>query len=92
MSTSFKEKGGGNGKTPGGLARGVSQEKDIRGNPRRMFWLPKCAALLTARGTVPEPEIYFRIVHIAQDGHHDSPVAACRDQTVEIALWGPSGR
>ncbi len=35
-----------------------------------------------------EPEIYFRIVHAAQNGHNDAPVAAYREQTVEIAL-GP---
>ena len=37
-----------------------------------------------------EPEVYFRIVHAAQDGHNDAPVAAYREQTVEIAL-GPKG-
>jgi len=34
-----------------------------------------------------EPEVYFRIVHLAQAG---TPVAASREQTVEIAL-GPKG-
>jgi hypothetical protein len=37
-----------------------------------------------------EPEVYFRIVHAAQGGHNDAPVAAYREQTVEIAL-GPKG-
>lgn len=37
-----------------------------------------------------EPEIWFRIVHAAQNGHNGTPVAAYRDQTVEIAL-GPKG-
>ena len=34
-----------------------------------------------------EPEIYFRIVHVAQNG---TQMAAYREQTVEIAL-GPKG-
>lgn len=33
-----------------------------------------------------EPEIYFRMVHVAGDGHHDAPVGAYREQTVEFAL------
>jgi hypothetical protein len=33
-----------------------------------------------------EPEVWFRIVHLAQDGHNGTPVAPCREQTVEIAL------
>jgi hypothetical protein len=37
-----------------------------------------------------EPEIYFRIVHLARTSHNDAPVAAYREQTVEIAL-GPKG-
>jgi hypothetical protein len=37
-----------------------------------------------------EPEVYFRIVHVAGDGHHGAPVAPYREQTVEIAL-GPNG-
>jgi len=35
-----------------------------------------------------EPEIYFRIVHFAQAGYSGAPVAAYREQTVEITL-GP---
>jgi len=42
------------------------------------------------RGTVPEPEIYFRIVHLALQDYHRGPVAAYREQRVEIAL-GPKG-
>jgi len=34
-----------------------------------------------------EPEVYFRIVHVAQNGHNGAPVATCREQTVEI-VWG----
>jgi hypothetical protein len=37
-----------------------------------------------------EPEIYFRIVHAALDSHNGGPVAAHREQRVEIAL-GPKG-
>ena len=37
-----------------------------------------------------EPEVYFRIIHLAQNGPHDAPVAAYREQIVEIAL-GPKG-
>jgi hypothetical protein len=37
-----------------------------------------------------EPEVYFRIVHAAQGAHNNVPVAAYREQTVEIAL-GPKG-
>jgi hypothetical protein len=37
-----------------------------------------------------EPEVWFRIVHLAQDSQNGAPVAANREQTVEIAL-GPKG-
>lgn len=37
-----------------------------------------------------EPEVYFRVVHVAQNGHNGALVAAYREQTVEIAL-GPKG-
>jgi hypothetical protein len=37
-----------------------------------------------------EPEIYFRVIHAALKGHNDGPMAAYREQTVEIAL-GPKG-
>jgi len=36
------------------------------------------------------PEVYFRIVHLDQDANTGAPVAAYREQTVEIAL-GPKG-
>jgi hypothetical protein len=36
-----------------------------------------------------EPEVYFRIVHLAQETPCGAPVAAYREQTVEIAL-GPN--
>jgi hypothetical protein len=31
-----------------------------------------------------EPEVWFRIIHIAQEGNNSSPVADYREQTVEI--------
>jgi hypothetical protein len=37
-----------------------------------------------------EPEVWFRIVHLVQDGEKGAPVAAYREQMVEIAL-GPKG-
>ena len=37
-----------------------------------------------------EPDIYFRIVHVAGGGHHSAPMAAYREQRVDIAL-GPKG-
>lgn len=33
-----------------------------------------------------DPEVWFRIVHLAQDAQCGAPVAAYREQTVEIAL------
>jgi hypothetical protein len=36
-----------------------------------------------------DPEVWFRIVHLAQDAHSGTPVATYREQLVEIAL-GPS--
>ena len=44
----------------------------------------------TNRRTVAEPQVWFRIIHIAPDGHHRAIGASCREQTVEIAL-GPKG-
>ena len=35
-----------------------------------------------------DPEVWFRIVHATQNGHNGAPVAAYREQRVEIAL-GP---
>jgi hypothetical protein len=37
-----------------------------------------------------EPEVFFRVVHAAQNGPNCAPVAAYREQMVEIAL-GPKG-
>ena len=50
-------------------------------------WLPECNSMRTRPGWV-EPEVYFRIVHLAQVAHSCAPLAAYREQTVEIAL-GP---
>ena len=53
------------------------------------IWLPKCNSMRTRPGWV-DPEVYFRVVHAAQDDHGCTPVAAYREQMVEIAL-GPKG-
>jgi len=37
-----------------------------------------------------EPEVWFRVVHLAQDAQNGAPVATYREQTIEIAL-GPKG-
>lgn len=37
-----------------------------------------------------EPDVYFRIVHVARNGRNGAHVATYREQTVEIAL-GPKG-
>ena len=44
----------------------------------------------TNRPSVAEPEVRFRIVHVSLQGQNGGPVAAYREQTVEIAL-GPKG-
>ena len=49
--------------------------------------LPECTSIRSGRGWA-EPEVWFRIVHVALDGPDGAPVAAYREQTVEIAL-GP---
>jgi hypothetical protein len=43
-----------------------------------------------SRASVTEPEVWFRIVHVAVEDADGAPVAAYREQTVEIAL-GPKG-
>ena len=37
-----------------------------------------------------DPEVWFRVVHVAQNGHPSAPVAAYHEQTIEIPL-GPKG-
>jgi len=53
-------------------------------NPAGGFWLPLCASTRTRPGAL-EPEVWFRIVHATQNGHNGAPVAAYREQRVEIA-------
>jgi hypothetical protein len=55
--------------------------------PLLIVWLPKCNSIRTTL-SLATPEVCFRIVHIAQKGADSAPVAAYREQTVEIAL-GP---
>ncbi len=45
----------------------------------------------TNRSSVAERQVWFRIVHVAADGHHCAPGGAYCEQKVEIAL-GPRGR
>lgn len=52
--------------------------------------LPGCNSARHRPGEA-EPEIYFPTPHIVQDGPNGAPVAAYREQTVEIALGGPRG-
>ena len=54
-----------------------------------MRWLPKCDSI-RSRTRVSEPEIYFRIVHVAREDHNVTPVAAYCEQTAVIVL-GPNG-
>ena len=52
------------------------------------IWLPKCNSIRTGQGAVPE--IYFRVLHIADDAHNGVPGKEFHEQAVEIAL-GPKG-
>jgi hypothetical protein len=47
---------------------------------------PEMCRSTSRRGSVPEPEVYFRTVPIAQEGQNGAPIAAYREQRVEIAL------
>lgn len=51
---------------------------------------PRMCRSTNRQGSVLEPEVYFRINHGAWKEHNGGPVAAHRNQTVEIAL-GPKG-
>lgn len=64
----------------------MPSESEIGSSP---IWLPKCNSMRTRPGWI-EPEVYFRVVHATQNGHKGAPLAAYREQTVEIAL-GPKG-
>ena len=55
-----------------------------------LHWLAECNSVRRGRPGWAEPEIWFRIVHVAPEGHDGATVAAYREQTVEIAL-GPNG-
>ena len=54
----------------------------------RDVWLPKCNSIRTGQRAVPE--IYFRILHIADDGRNGFSGTEFHKQAVEIAL-GPNG-
>jgi len=69
----------------------------VRKGPRRKFraglwnsWLPECNSMRTRTGWV-EPEVWFRVVHLAQDDLNCAPMAAYREQLVEIALGDQGG-
>ena len=51
--------------------------------------LPICNRSRTRSGWV-EPEVYFRVVHVAEGGHPGAPVADYGELTVETA-HGPKG-
>ena len=53
---------------------------------RYHHWLPQRNSSRRGRPGWAEPEIWFRIVHVAVDGSNATHVAAYREQTVEIAL------
>lgn len=74
---------------PRGTPRGFGQTACPPQSVGRRNWLPECNSIRRARGWA-EPEIWFRIVHVALEGHDGAPVAAYREQAVEIAL-GPNG-
>ena len=53
------------------------------------IWLPICNRLRTRPGRA-EPEVWFRVVHLALERPNGAPAAPFREQTVEIDL-GPKG-
>ncbi len=58
-------------------------------NGSRLPGIPKCTGMRTRPGRI-EPEVYFRVVHLAQISQGSAPLAPFSDQMVEIAL-GPKG-
>jgi len=52
-------------------------------------WLPICNRLRT-RPEVVDPEVWFRVVHLAQDAQSGTRTDTYREQIVDIAL-GPKG-
>jgi hypothetical protein len=60
-----------------------------RRNRKQDRGVPECNSIRSGRGWA-EPEVWFRIVHVAMDARNGGPAAAYREQMVEIAL-GPKG-
>ncbi len=50
--------------------------------------VPRMRRSTNQRG-ITEPQVWFRIIHVATDGHHRALGDTIREQTVEIAL-GPA--
>ena len=48
-------------------------------------WVPACASMRSRPG-LAEPDLYFRIMHSAQVGRNNVPVATYREQAVEVAI------
>lgn len=71
------------------MQRTVTGDHEGIGALGRLYWLPICNRLRTSP-EVEEPEVWFRIVHRVQDSHGGAPVAACREQGVEI-VFGAKG-
>ncbi|MCP2501149.1 MAG: hypothetical protein NCA08_06250 [Deltaproteobacteria bacterium] len=42
---------------------------------------------MRSRPDAVEPEVWFRIVHSAQNGHNGGPVAAYSEQAVEFLIF-----
>jgi hypothetical protein len=63
---------------------------EIRAGPD-VCMAPQMCRSTNRRESLTDTEVWFRIVHLGQEGHHGGPTAAYREQTVEIALWGPKG-
>jgi hypothetical protein len=55
------------------------------------YWLAECNSVRRGRPGWAEPEIWFRIVHVALESHNGAPVAAYRQQSGEIALGPANG-
>jgi hypothetical protein len=72
------------------VTEGGGKSPRAGGNPTH--GLGKVLAPQVCRSTnrQTEPEVWFRVVHLAQDAQSGAPVAAYREQTVEISL-GPKG-
>jgi hypothetical protein len=54
-----------------------------------LIWLPECNSIRTGRQS--EPEVSFRILHVATDGRNGATTAPYREKTVEIGS-GPRAR